>query len=221
MSDRRNIGSTNRGENEFDGIGCTGGTEDSPAAALEVDVDDDSSSSSSEGKGDSWDEISVIEELNVAASDKPALVEAQSMQIAASIENDQLVILLPSGLVIHDRILLSLSVHHTIVRGTYASKVGYTEFEAKGFIGEVIWPKVMKVRHSLFDPLHFWLHQCVQSKLSILQYCRIKGATYRYLCHLWTLLVGGLQLDKCGPVEQPTKLLAEVNRDVTFPLYED
>jgi hypothetical protein len=106
---------------------------------------DNSSSSSSEGEDEAPVQKDKVPASNAAqATGKPSA--AQSLPFN---KTDHPVIVLPNGIVIHDKLTFSLSVHNTTVRGTYAPKEdGYIQMVAKGCIVEAIWPKVTQVRLS-------------------------------------------------------------------------
>jgi len=60
--------------------------------------------------------------------------------------DDRPVLVLPNGIVLHDKISLSVSVHHVTIRGTYRDSVdGHIQIVAKGVVAEAIWPQVTKV----------------------------------------------------------------------------
>jgi hypothetical protein len=173
-----------------------------------VNADDASSSSSLASEGGE-DDAPVPEEKVPAASNAAQAPAKPSAAAAAqplpSNKRDQPVIVLPNGLVIHDKITFSLSVHHANVRGTYAPKDdGYIQIVAKGCIVEAIWPKVNQEKGGY-----------AQASVSYLSVQENHGRRLR------TVLVGGVQFDSTGPVEKPSKPLREISRDESFPLFED
>jgi hypothetical protein len=61
-------------------------------------------------------------------------------------ENDRPLLLFPNGIVFHDKVFISVSIHHVTVRGTYAESVdGHIQIVAKGVVAEAIWPTVTMV----------------------------------------------------------------------------
>jgi hypothetical protein len=171
-----------------------------------VDADDLSSSSSSAASEGGEDDVPVQDEKVPAsnAAQAPAKPSAAAQPLPSN-KRDQPVIVLPNGLVIHDKITFSLSIHHANVRGTYAPKDdGYIQIVAKGCIVEAIWPKVNQEKGGYG-----------QASVSYLSVQENHGRRLR------TVLVGGVQFDSTGAVEKPSKPLREISRDESFPLFED
>jgi len=60
--------------------------------------------------------------------------------------DDRPVLVLPNGIVFHDKISISVSIHHVTFRGTYRDSVdGHIQVVANGVVAEAIWPQVTKV----------------------------------------------------------------------------
>jgi len=176
------------------------------SAEIPVDIDDDSSSSSSEDEA----EIELVDQQDTKpeadASQTPQKSQpSQKQETWSSKVKDRPVILLPNGIVIHEKISMSLSVQQTTIRGTYApSTDGYVQVVAKGCVTEAIWPKITQDKGGY-----------AQVSVSYVSVQEKHGQRVR------TVLVGGAQYDDTGPVEKPRTPLFEVTRDETFPLYED
>jgi hypothetical protein len=138
-------------DNMLDSVGAAvdnmlGGVAEGDGGSM--DADDSSSSSSSSEGGE--DEGPVPDEKVPVSKAAPASGKPSAAQPLPSNQKDQPVIVLPNGLVIHDKITFSLSVHHANVRGTYAPKDdGHIQVVAKGCIVEAIWPKVNQVSERL------------------------------------------------------------------------
>jgi hypothetical protein len=181
--------------------------------AEDDDADDDSSSSSSSSDDGILEDDAPVQEEKVSLSNTSAASQAQAsgkpLSTAQSLlppnTRDQPVIVLPNGLVIHNKITFSLSVHHANVRGTYAPKDdGYIQIVAKGCIVEAIWPKVAREKGGY-----------AQASVSYLSVQEGHGRRLR------TVLVGGVQFDSTHAVEKPSKPLKEISRDESFPLFID
>lgn len=204
---------------------------------LSVDADDLSSSSSSSSEGGEDDAPLPDEKVPASNALAHASAKPSAAQPLPSNKRDQPVIVLPNGLVIHDNITLSLSLHHVNVRGTYAPKDdGYIQIVAKGCIVEAIWPKVNQVSLSCSIGLVCKLTRVrVSARLYVDSHAfdfQEKGgyaqASVSYVSvqeghgrRLRTVLVGGVQFDSTGPVEKPSKPLREISKDESFPLFED
>jgi hypothetical protein len=133
---------------------------------------------------------------------KPAPIRAST--IDPSMEGRP-VILFPNGIVIHDRISLSVSVHDATLRGTYATLLdGYVQLTAKGCIVEAIWPKIT-----------FEKGGYVQASISFLSIVEKSGSRIR------TVLEGGEQYGEIDHSERAGKPPVEFAREDTFPLYEE
>jgi hypothetical protein len=116
------------------------------------------------------------------------------------------VILLPNGLVIHDRLSLSLSVHQCTIRGVYSKKDdGHVQLVVKGFVSEVMWPKVSGDKGGY-----------VQASLSYISLQERFGQRVR------SILLGGIQHDIYKlRIWLPGKPRPEKRADESFPLFED
>ncbi len=90
---------------------------------------------------ESFDETAIEESLSpatVTAAPSPSISRASST-IGG---RDHPVLMLPNGLVIYDKVTISVSVHHCTIRGTYSARGdGYVQLVTKGLIAELIWPK--------------------------------------------------------------------------------
>ena len=116
---------------------------------------------------------------------------------------DRILLVMPNGMVVHERVSCSLSIHNLAVRGVYKQS-GHIMLTTKGAIVEALWPKVTKEKGGY-----------IQASISYLSIQEQYDNRIRYL------LVGGAQYNKDGPIEKPGKPLSELGRDETFPLYED
>lgn len=115
-------------------------------------------------------------------------------------------ILLPNGLVIHERITLTVSVHHCTARGVYPKKTdGHVQFVAKGLIAEAMWPKASGEKGGY-----------AQASLAYMSIQERHGPRIR------SIVIGGIQHDvNHSPLEKPGKSLPEKISDENFPLFED
>lgn len=111
------------------------------------------------------------------------------------------VLLLPNGIVIHERLSFSVSIQRSTVRGVYA-KDGYVECTANGLIAEGIWPKVT-------------LEKGGYAQVSV----AFVSVQERHKDRLRTILKGGVEYHETGLGRG--KPLNEVALDETFPLFED
>lgn len=121
---------------------------------------------------------------------------------------DRPIILLPTGIAVHEKLTFSFSVHHATVRGTYAEggqgSDGYIQLTSRGIIAELIWPKITEEKGGYF-----------QASVSYISVQERHGARVR------TIMVGGAQHDLTGPIEKPTERRMEIGPDESFPLYEN
>jgi hypothetical protein len=115
---------------------------------------------------------------------------------SVKVDHGRPLILLPNGLVIREKISLSVSIHRATIRGTYASNAGHVQVEAKGCVAELIWPKVNLEKGGY-----------VQASVSYLSVNERHGDKIR------PLVIGGVEYDNTGPLEQPGVPLSEVGRD--------
>ena len=181
--------------------------DESDTAVAEADEDaqdDEIPNELEEDSSSSEDEEEESSKSPVAPSAVPtSMASSRASSTVSSDFLDRPVIVLPNGLIIHEKISLSLSVYHASVRGTYA-KDGHVNIEAKGCVAELIWPKVTKDKGGY-----------VQASVSYVSIHEQHGSKRR------PILVGGVQYDNKGPMDEPAQPLSAVGRDETFPLYED
>ena len=161
-------------------------------------IEDDASKSMSESdetssEDDGKPEAPVKQISSMSMHDKPAYFRRP-------------VILMPNGLVIHDRLSLSLSVHQCTIRGVYSEKVdGYVQLLVKGFVSEVMWPKISGDKGGY-----------VQASLSYMSLQERFGQRVR------SILIGGIQHDVHKlQIRLPGKPRPEIRVDESFPLFED
>lgn len=202
-------------EDPFDAVDSTDAGSSSMVGGELVAVEDDLYSSSSSSEGETAEKeppLSPIKGLLDSASTPANRARTASSSSVSSapgkpatvvVGDDRPVILLPNGIVIHEKLSLSVSIHHATVRGTYVED-GHIQLVSKGVIGEAIWPQVTQKKGGYA--------QASVSFVSIQERC---GSRVR------TILVGGAQYDSGGPVERPTPRRMEMRRDETFPLYEE
>ena len=125
------------------------------------------------------------------------------------IVRDRPVIIFPTGIVIHERVSFSLSIHHCTVRCTYTDKKApensFVQVSVKGMIAEIIWPKSTGEKG---------LH--LQISMSYISIQELFGDRIRFL------MIGGIQGDMpTWPVERRSPCVAEILSDETFPLFVD
>lgn len=88
------------------------------------------------------DDMEPPEEDAATTPDKPTSSTARTRATA----DDRPLLMFPSGIVLHERLSLSLSVNDCKVRGAYGdSEDGYIQCIVKGMVAEAMWPKVMGV----------------------------------------------------------------------------
>lgn len=91
---------------------------------------------------ESFDDAGVDELLTPSTPATPTPSPAVSRTSSAIGGRNHPVLMLPNGLVIYDRVTISVAVHHCTIRGTYSAKGdGYVQLVTKGLIAEMIWPK--------------------------------------------------------------------------------
>ena len=120
----------------------------------EIDNEQDEALDDDDGDEDEADALSVDVSESSSESDSgasqhggPPKSETPSRQASSIGSRNRPLIKLPNGIVIHDRISLSLSVHECTIRGSYdKNDDGYVQLVVKGLITEAIWPKVSRVR---------------------------------------------------------------------------
>ena len=156
---------------------------------------------------DSFDEQNTADgDDNKEASSGSIATKPASLSPKAGPSSDRPILQLPSGIVIHHGVSISLSVNDCKVRGSYPEAMdGYIQIIVKGLIAEAIWPKESGEKGGY-----------LQASLSYVSIQECHGPTIR------SLLVGGVQHDaNPGGVENPTTPKAEIPRDENFPLFED
>ena len=176
-----------------------------PMMETDVPIEEDLSSSSDE-------ETSTTSNRHKSQTPTPASSRPHTPSLllvapaAARDKKDRPVIVLPLGLCIHEKISFSLAIHHATIRGTYATinntkeasdnTAGYIQAVSKGFIAEMIWPKVDDTKGGY-----------LQASVGFVR------VTERFGSRVRTLLVGGAEHDR-DKLSRPT-----VTRDESFPLY--
>lgn len=120
---------------------------------------------------------------------QPAPANPQKAKLAAATTSesksgsDRPFLVLPNGFIFHDKISISVSVHHVTIRGTYTKSVdGHIQIVAKGVVAEAIWPTVTKVSVSRFTlVLSIWtranLFTRYRKKVAI---CRRRSRIFQY-----------------------------------------
>ena len=174
------------------------------------------------------------QQASFTRTDSTASAAAGRTALPDHVKNEP-VIVLPNGIVIHQKICMSVSIYDAVIRGLYgpdcddknnnadesttAHPTGSSsgsptnnnnithcfELVSKGCVVEVIWPKVTKEKGGY-----------VQASVSYF------ALEEKYQQQIKTLMCGGVKFhaDK-NPVESPSRPLPEVGRDETFPLFED
>jgi hypothetical protein len=155
------------------------------------------------------DEDAGDEEDDKEAAEKPETPARQASSVSArsqSFYQRRPVILLPNGLVIHERLSFSLSVHQCTVRGIYSEKDdGYVQLVTKGLVAEAMWPKDSGDKGGY-----------VQASLSFVSLQEKYGQRIR------SILLGGVQHSASKlPIGLPGKPRPEKGADSSFPLFED
>jgi len=122
---------------------------------------------------------------------------------------DRPVIVLPTGIVIHEKISFSFSINHCTVRGIYERNIApdnsYAQIDVKGLIAEMMWPGTTGEKGV-----------CFQMSLSYMSLQEKYGQKISFL------ILGGKHLDFQGrPVECPSPAFTEIPCDEHFPLFED
>jgi hypothetical protein len=128
-------------------------------------------------------------------------------------DDQQLVLVLPSGLAFHEKVSLSISIHQATLILRYSRDEGNVQIVANGVVAESIWPKVTKEKGGYV--------QASVAYLSIREYFQHEQRPRRSR----TLLVGGAPLDDNkynGLAADPTTTQPPLStHDESFPLYED
>jgi hypothetical protein len=120
------------------------------------------------------------------------------------------VIILPNGLVVYKSISITCAVHNVSFRGFYPSKTpintedtGCIEFNAKGCVSELIWPKADR------DPGFY--AQLSASFITLQE---------RFNKRKRTILFGGMQREDHLSLLLPSRKPLEIGADEFFPLFE-
>ena len=180
------------------------GTGDDNGDAADNDGDDASESSSDEEEDE--------EEISASATNAPATAAASTTPTTGKKFYPAYVF--KSGIIIYDRISLSLSVHHCSVRAWYPSSLdggGYLQCVLKGLVTEAMWPPRPGDRGGI-----------AQVSLSYISLQERHGKALR------PLLYGGQQVKAagvCGYNQNKSKNekpdMMEAAPEITFPLFED
>lgn len=118
---------------------------------------------------------------------------------------DRPIIILPSGIAIHQKVSVSLSIHDCKIRGMYAKDAGYIQVHVKGLVTEGIWPKVTREKGGY-----------VQMSLSFVT------IEEKFGVKITTMLQGGVHEDsRSHPIESPSEPKRLIPPDENFPLFED
>ena len=170
-----------------------------------------------EGDDDEVNEEAISESLSESDDEtiedevptKPESPMRQSSSVSGRSQSAYLrrpVIVLPNGLVIHERISFSLSVHQCTIRGIYSEQEdGYVQLVTKGFVAEAMWPQDSGEKGGY-----------VQASLSYVSLQERSGQRVR------SILLGGVQhnINKL-PIGLPGKPRPEKGADSSFPLFQD
>ena len=153
-------------------------------------------------------EVSAKSETDLTAASSSAQSE-KSAQTKSFVPGGRPVIITPTGIVIHERLSVSVSVNHCTVRGVYAANSApensHIQMAVKGVIAEMIWPKTTGEKG-------------VYIQMSV-AYMSLQE---KYEQRIRFLMIGGIQHDVQGrPVERPSPGVAEIPKDENFPLFED
>jgi hypothetical protein len=83
---------------------------------------------------------------------KPVPQTTVTSRRAPQSSDDRPVLVFPNGFILHDKVSISVSVHHVTIQGTYGSSVdGHIQIVANGVVAEAIWPQITKVRANSDD----------------------------------------------------------------------
>jgi len=199
---------TDAAENKMDESFVVTSHEEEPMDEEDDDEDNDeemAAANVSDAVSDSDAESSGEDE----ASEKPEPPSKQTSSISTRSQSAYMrrpVIMLPNGLVIHERLSFSLSVHQCTVRGNYnGSDEGYIQLVTKGLVTEAMWPKDSGEKGGY-----------VQASLSYV------SLQERYGQRIRSILLGGVQhnMNKL-PIGLPGKPRPEKGSDSSFPMFED
>jgi hypothetical protein len=182
--------------------------------SLEQVEDEEEGESGDEEEGPSGstleDNASDISSFNDDEADMS--IESDSMHSGKSVTKpsfvggERPVLLLPSGIVIHESLTVTLSVDHLTVRGTYPEIVdGHVQLTMKGLVSEIMWPKSSGEKGGYAQASLSYI--CIQE---------------RHRARVRSVLLGGIQHDlNWNPLEKPGRPEPERASDESFPLFED
>lgn len=129
---------------------------------------------------------------------------ASSSQQTDNFPQEKPVLVLPLGIVIHDNVCITTSVHQVFLKGVYKGEQdSHVQVSVRGSIAELIWPK---------SPLEFGFY--LQSSVA---YCSIAE---KFHGKGKTLLINGMAREDHTSLEKPSKKPHEINVDENFPLFE-
>ena len=95
---------------------------------------------------------SVVSSAKPFSHRKPVPQRTVTSSRAPQSNDDRPVLVFPNGFILHDKVSISVSVHHVTIRGTYHSSVdGHIQIVANGVVAEAIWPQITKVRANSGD----------------------------------------------------------------------
>jgi len=126
--------------------------------------------------------------------------------VSDSRRRQETVLVLPSGIVIHNKVSISFSIQDCRVKGNY-SRNGrdYIQLQTKGLVAEFIWPKTTREKGGY-----------IQMSIASLTVRETYGKKVN------TILRGGTCNDFwSGPIEMSKEETPLVSRDENFPLFED
>ncbi|KAL3945195.1 MAG: hypothetical protein SGBAC_000732 [Bacillariaceae sp.] len=153
----------------------------------EIDDDNISEGSSSSSEGD--------EGVALAAAHS----SASKLEVL-----ERPVLVLPLGIIIHQDVCITASIHQAIVRGSYAdNEEGYVQLTARGTIAELIWPKANS---------EFGFH--AQASVA---YCALEES---YGLQRTTLFINGIAREKHSPMGNKQTNAREISFDENFPFFE-
>ena len=145
-----------------------------------------------------------INEIHIAVEENPMKQTSSHGAPLDGTNGDRPLIFLPIGLVIYEKICVTASIHHAIVRSSYTEdQNGCIQFSTKGCIAEFIWPKENK---------EFGMH--AQLSVSFLSLQELYNQRTR------TILIGGMRHEDHPSLDRPSQKPREVNLDENFPLFE-
>ncbi len=195
------------GETSLEEAAVVTTNEDELIGEGEEDDDDDDEKMASVDVSDSGSESDHDEASQSSSTAAPPA--KQSSSVSARSQSAYLrrpVIVLPNGLVIHERLSFSLSVHQITIRGIYSDEDdGYIQLVTKGLVAEAMWPKDSGEKGGY-----------VQASLSFI------SLQERYRERIRSILLGGVQHNTNKlPIGLPGIPRPEKGSDSSFPLFED